>query len=440
MGLIKAFTGALGGTLADQWLEYISCDSLTDVLVQKGVRQSSRRGSNTKSSDNLISNGSKIAVGEGQCALIVEDGKVVDFCAEPGGFIWDKSTEPSLFYGGLGRGILDSFQSIGNRFAFGGETGKDQRVYYLNLKELRDSKFGTPTPVPFALTDEQTGYKAVLEISCYGSYSYKITDPVLFFTQVCGNVEKSFHRDDLEPSIKPELLDALNPAFAKISAMRIGYEELPAKTHELKEALNDTLRQYWQEARGIEVQRFNIISMNVANKSVLEEFRSLQQMKVLHNPQMAAAYALHSQGEAMKSAASNANGAMTGLMGMGMMGGNPQGLGAAGLSQLQQAPVPTPVQTPPAASWTCSCGTVNQGKFCSNCGEKEPKPAPKADQGDWTCTCGAENVGRFCYECGERKPVPKRLVCDKCGYTPEPGATLKFCPECGDVINEHDFK
>ena len=167
MGLIKAGIGAIGSVLADQWKEYFYCDALPkDVLMVKGTKRITDRSSNTKGSDNVISNGSGIAVADGQCMLIVEQGKVVEVCAEPGQFTYDSSTEPSIFAGKLGESIKETFKAIGRRFAYGGDTGKDQRVYYINTKELMENKFGTPAPVPFRVVDSKIGLDIDVSIRC----------------------------------------------------------------------------------------------------------------------------------------------------------------------------------------------------------------------------------------------------------------------------------
>ena len=199
MGLIKAGLGALGGSLADQWKEFFSCDALdNDVLVVKGQKQVSGRSSNTKGNDNVISNGSGIAVADGQCMIIVEQGKVVEVCAEPGEFTYDSSSEPSIFAGPLGKGIIDTFKTIGKRFTYGGDTGKDQRVYYFNTKEIIDNKFGTPNPIPFRVVDSKIGLDVDVSVRCSGVYSYKITDPILFYTNVCGNIENEYGREEID--------------------------------------------------------------------------------------------------------------------------------------------------------------------------------------------------------------------------------------------------
>lgn len=393
MGLIKAFGTAVSSTLKDQWLEFFHCESLSEGELMRKGEYVTRRGQN-QATDNIISNGSKIVINEGQFALIVEDGKIVDFSGEAGYFIWDQSSEPSLFHGSFGKGLIDTFKTMGDRFKSAGDTRRDQRIYYINTKEIRDAKFGTPTPIPFALTDQQIGLKLYLDLSCYGTYSYRIADPLTFYQKVAGNVKQHFLREDIEPEIKPELIDALQPAFANLATKQIGYEEIPAHTHDIKLALNDCLKSFWLEARGIELQRLNIISLTVQNKEVLDEFRKAQReyqsLRIINDPSMAAAYALRMQGDAMKAAASNESGAMNGFVGMGMVNAiNGQGVTQQAFQTLTQ---PVPTSTP--SNWSCSCGQANTGRFCGNCGTPKPQPST------WNCSCGQVNTGKFCSNCG----------------------------------------
>ena len=451
MGLIKALKGAVGGTLADQWKDFFYCESIeADVLVCKGEKRVSGRSSNTKGNDNIITNGSVIAVNEGQCMIIVEQGKVVDLCAEPGEFIYDTSTEPSIFEGELSHSISDVFASIGKRFTFGGDTGKDQRVYYFNTKEIVGNKYGTPNPVPFRVVDNNIGLDVDISIRCNGEYSYKIVNPILFYTNVCGNVDYEYERSEIDSMLKTELLTALQPAFARISDMGIRYSALPGHTMEIADALNEVLSKKWAELRGIEVASFGINSVT-ASKEDEEMIKQLQKTAVLRNPNMAAATLVGAQSDAMKAAASNANGAMTGFMGMGMAQ-NATGLDAqslyamgqqnAGQNQVQQPANQTKVQQPAGvqpqsdASWVCTCGASNTGKFCVECGQPKPQPV----QG-WVCSCGTVNKGKFCMECGAKKPASEPLYkCDKCGWEPEdPKNPPKFCPECGDPFDDNDI-
>ena len=424
MGLIKAGVGALGGVLADQWKEYFYCDALdANVLAVKGQKRTSKRSSNTKGNENIISTGSVVAVNEGQCMLIVEQGKVVEVCAEPGEFIYDASTEPTIFAGSLGKSILDTFQMVGKRFTFGGEAPKDQRVYYFNTKELIDNKFGTPNPVPFRVVDNKIGLDLDVSIRCSGVYSYRIADPLLFYTKVCGNVEGEYKRQNLETQLKSEFISALQPAFAKLSDLELRPNQIIAHTAQLEDAMNGALSKKWGELRGLQVVSIALGSLTLPEEDA-EMIKQAQRTAILRDPTMAAATLTGAQADAMKAAASNQSGAMTGFMGMGFAqqagGVNAQQLYAMGAQQAV-----------PAGGWKCSCGVVAKGNFCPECGAKKPAPA-----GSWKCTCGAENTGKFCPECGAKKPAYR---CDKCGWQPEdPNAAPKFCPECGDRFDEND--
>ena len=427
MGLLKAGAGALGGVLADQWREYFYCDALeSDVLVTKGVKRTSKRSSNTKGNENIISNGSIVAVADGQCMIIVEQGKIAELCAEPGEFVYDSSTEPTIMYGGLSmENIKKSFSEIGKRFTFGGEAPKDQRVYYFNTKEILGNKYGTVNPVPFRVVDRNIGLDIDISIRCNGEFSYKIVDPIMFYTNVCGNVDDEYLRSEIDSQLKSELMTALQPAFAKISEMGIRYSALPGHAVELADALNEVLSKKWTEMRGIKVWSFGVNSVT-APKEDEDMIKQLQRNAVMRDPTMAAAHLVGAQAQAMQDAANNDAGAMTGFMGMGFAqqsgGVNAQNLFAMG----QQT-------APQSNGWKCSCGAVNTGKFCTECGKS---------QAGWTCSCGAVNQGKFCAECGSPKPAGAPLYrCDKCGWTPEdPKNPPKFCPECGDVFDSNDIK
>ncbi len=443
MGLIKAGIGALGGTLADQWKEFFYCEAMPkEVLVTKGQKRVSGRSSNTKASDNIISNGSGIAVADGQCMIIVEQGKVVEVCAEPGEFTYDTSTEPSIFSGSLGNSIKETFKTIGKRFTYGGDTGKDQRVYYFNLKELIDNKFGTPNPIPFRVVDSKIGLDVDVSVRCSGVYSYKIANPLLFYTNVCGNVEKEYTRDELDSQLKTEFISALQPAFGKLSDLEMRPNQIVTHTTELEEAMNAALSAKWGELRGLAVVSIALGSVTLPDEDA-EMIKQAQRTAIMRDPTMAAATLVGAQADAMKTAAGNSAGAMTGFMGMGMAmnaggGMNAQNLFAMGQQnqQNQQAQQSAPAAAPAAAAgaWKCKCGATATGKFCPECGS--PKPA---DDG-WTCSCGAVNKGKFCQNCGAKKPEGAPLYrCDKCGWEPEdPKHPPKFCPECGDPFDEND--
>ena len=433
MGLLKAGVGALSGVLADQWREYFYCEALDqDVLMQKGMKRNSKRSSNTKAEENIISNGSIVAVNDGQCMIIVEQGKVVDLCAVPGEYVYDTSTEPSIFTGNLGTSVSQTFKTIGKRFTFGGDTAKDQRVYYFNTKELIGNKYGTPNPVPFRVVDKNVGLDVDIAIRCYGEYSYRVVDPLLFYTNVCGNAKDIYRRSEIDSQLKSELLTALQPAFAKISELGIRYSALPGHTMELADALNEVLTKKWHELRGIA-----IISLGVSSVTASEEdedmIKQLQRNAAFRDPTMAAAQLVGAQAEAMQDAAKNegAGGAFMGFAGLNMA----QGAGGANAGNL----FAMGAQAKPAEAWTCSCGaTGNTGKYCNDCGKSKPAPVL-----GWTCpACGAVNKGKFCSECGKQKPASEPLYkCDKCGWEPQdPHNPPKFCPECGDVFDERDIK
>ena len=430
MGLIKAAIGSVGSVLADQWREYFYCDSLpANVLVTKGSKRTANRSSNTKGSDNIITNGSIIAVNEGQCAMIVEQGKIVEFTAEPGEFTWEASTEGTIFYGNLDYSIQDTWENMKRRFTFGGDSGKDQRVYFFNLKEIIGNKFGTPTPVPFRVVDKNIGLDVDISVRCNGEYSYRISDPMLFFKNVCGNVSGSYTRENLDSQLKSEFITALQPAFASISASGIRYSSLPAHAAEMADAMNNALTAKWSGLRGISVVSVGINSVS-ASKEDEDMIKELQKSAVFRNPNMAAAHMVQAQAEAMKSAAKNENGAMMGFMGMNMAQ-SAGGLNANALYQMGEAQTAAPA----ADTWKCSCGAENSGKFCPECGT--PKPAD-----GWKCSCGSVNKGKFCSECGAKKPAGAPLYrCDKCGWEPEdPTNPPKFCPECGDRFTENDVR
>lgn len=438
MGLIKAGAGAAGGVLADQWKEFFYCDSIDeDILVVKGKKRTSKRSSNTKGDDNVISNGSGIAVADGQCMLIVEQGKVVEACAEPGQFIYDASTAPSIFSGSLGEGLKAAFAEIGKRFAYGGDTGKDQRVYYVNIKEIVENKFGTANPIPFRVVDRNIGLDIDVSVRCNGIYSYRITNPLLFYANVCGNVAAQYDRGEIETQLKTEFISALQPAFAKISEMGIRPSAIPGHAEQLAEAMNEALTKKWSELRGISVVSIAMNPITLPEEDA-EMIKMAQKNAIMRDPTMAAATLAGAQADAMKAAASNPNGAMAGFMGMGMSanaaGMNPQNLFAMGAQQQAAQPQQTDVPVN-KSGWTCGCGAVNTGKFCTECGS----PQPAKEEG-WTCVCGTVNKGKFCMECGRPKPADAPLYrCDKCGWEPEdPKNPPKFCPECGDVFNEND--
>ncbi len=461
MGLIKAGIGALGGVLADQWKEFFYCDALDmDTLMVKGTKRTGGRSSNTKGSDNIISNGSGIAVADGQCMIIVEQGKVVEVCAEPGEFTYDTSTEPSIFAGSFGESLINSFKAIGKRFTYGGDTGKDQRVYYINTKEIMGNKFGTPSPIIFEIMNKRMGFSFTVNVRCNGVYSYTISDPLRFYTRIAGNVADVFTRDALDEQLKAEFVDALQPAFGALAELELRPAQLPGKANELKKAMNEALQYDWVENRGISVAKIalNPITLNDEDMQKIRQYEEAG--NVGNNAALAMGRMAAAQANAMETAAGNTAGAMTGFMGMGMagnaMGGFNPAQQIAAMQQQQQT-------TPAAGGWQCACGATVNGNFCPQCGAKKPAPqggwkcacgatatgkfcpecgAPKpAEAAGWTCSCGATNTGKFCANCGSKKPegVPQ-YKCDKCGWQPaDPTKAPRFCPECGDPFDNGDI-
>ncbi len=464
MGLIKAGIGALGGTLADQWKEFFYCDSLeNDVLMVKGSKRVSGRSSNTKGNDNIISNGSGIAVADGQCMIIVEQGKIVEVCAEPGEFTYDSSTEPSIFSGKLGDSIKETFKLVGKRFTYGGDTGKDQRVYYFNTKEILDNKFGTPNPFMFEVVNKRIGMTRTVQVRCNGVYSYKITDPLLFYTKIAGNVDDEYRREEIDMQLKTEFISALQPAFARLTELELRPAQIPAHTAELKDAMNEALKTEWTDRRGISVESIALNPITLTEED-LRKIKAMEDAAELgSDPFMMAGRMTDAQASAMETAAGNPNGAMTGFMGMGMatnMGGgfNASQMYNAGVQQQQSQA--TSASAPGGDSWQCSCGNTVSGNFCNNCGGKKPASgswtckcgaaatgnfcpecgSPKTADDAWTSSCGALNKGKFCQNCGSKKPTGEPLYqCDKCGWKPaDPKNPPKFCPECGDIFDESD--
>ena len=477
MGLIKAGVGAVGGVLADQWKEFFYCEAMPkELLVTKGQKRVSGRSSNTKGSDNIITNGSGIAVADGQCMIIVDQGKIVEVCAEPGEYTFDTSSEPSIFSGKFGESLKESFRTLWKRFTYGGDTGKDQRVYYFNTKEILNNKFGTANPIMFEVVNKRIGMSRTVQVRCNGVYTYVISDPLVFYSRLCGNVATEFTRDEIDAQLKVEFVDALQPALGALAEQELRPAQIPAKANELKAAMNDALKQEWIENRGISVAKIalNPITLTDADMKKINEIEDA--VNIGSNPFAMAGRMTNATADAMQTAAGNSAGAMTGFMGMGMVGmGGQGGFGAAqnlynmGQQQMQQKQqVEQPRDFDGMERWKCSCGAVVCGKFCPECGAKkpEPKPAqngwkcscgatatgkfcpecgakkPEPAQDGWTCTCGKVNKGKFCSNCGAKKPASAPLYrCDKCGWDPaDPAHPPKFCPECGDVFDEKDVK
>ena len=426
MGLIKAGIGALGGVLADQWKEFFTCDSISDdVLIVKGQKNVSRRSSNTKGSDNVITSGSGIVVADGQCMIIVEQGKVVEVCAEPGQFTYDASTEPSIFSGSFGESLKETFKTIGKRFTFGGEPAKDQRVYYFNTKEIMNNMFGTKSPIPFrVIIDERRGIDYDITLRCNGMFTFRIVDPLLFYTNIAGNVADEYRKESIMEQLKSDFLNALQPAFAKMSEMGVRYSAIPAHTMELCEAIDAAMAAKWKLQRGLKIENVSFNALN-APKEDEDEIQRIKKSIIMSDPMLAGGYQTTGMTDAAMSAANNPSGAVNAFMGMGMAGnmmGNTAQLFQQGM-QYQQTQAAQAPQAPaaPVDGWKCSCGNTATGNFCPNCGGKKPAP-----QGAWTCSCGNTVTGNFCSNCGTKKP-DESWTCS-CGNVNKGN----FCPNCGN--------
>ena len=441
MGLIKAIASGVGSTLGDQWLEYIYCDEMPpEVLMRKGAKRVGRGSSNTHGSDNIITKGSRIAVNEGQFLLVVDNGKVVDFTDETGVYTFDKSTEPSMLYGGFGKGLVDSFKKVGERFTFGGDTGHDQRVYYVNKKLITDNKFGTRAPIPF----RDSEWNITVNITCFGTYVYKVTDPLLFYANLTGNVDYEYKRDEIQEQFKSDLCSSLLPALSQVATQHVSYDMLPGAVTQLTDAVRSSLKSDWEDKVGINVDRIKIEGVSPTDEDA-EKIKKLQETRVYTNSQFAQGARAQAQvgyinglGEGAAKGGGGAAGGMEsamGMMGAAMMGNM---MGNMGMGN------PLAAQKAPADGWTCACGKVNSGRFCTECGKPKPDetgaqaPATPSNT-QWTCACGTVNTGKFCTECGKPKPAVKRYKCNKCGWTPpDPSNPPKFCPECGDIFDESD--
>ena len=446
MGLIKAALGAAGGVLADQWVDFILCDSLSDnVLMAQGKKPQQARSSNTKGSENIISNGSKINVNEGQCMIIVENGRIVDFCAEAGQYTYNTALQPSLLGGGL-KDLGASFAQVGKRFLAGGAPTDQQKVYYINTKEILNNKIGWGK-IPFRHYDPEFDKSIVVQVQGFGMYTFFIADPLMFYKNLAGNVVDVYTKETLMTTMKAEIMSALNPALGKIATQKIPYDELILYPEQLGIYVNESVGPKWGNDRGITIKNFAVESITVDEESA-KKISQLQETAIHTDAGMAGARLITAQANAMENAAKNESGAMTGFMGLGMAqnagGANAADLLAMSAQQKQnkaqtaqtQAPA-APAPQASADSWTCVCGAANTGKFCSECGEKQPEKAA-----GWKCACGAVNVGKFCSECGKMKPAGVlQYKCDKCGWEPEDNTKPpKFCPECGDPFDESDVK
>ncbi len=448
MGLLTAAKDTVTSLLKDQWREYFYCPSMSDaVLMTKGVNRN--KNGNNNGTDNIISNGSIVVVNEGQCIVIVDQGAVVDICAQAGEFVYDTSTEPSLLYGDLGENVKKSFETLYRRFTFAGDTAKDQRVYFFNTKVIQKNLFGTATPIPFRLVDKNVGLDMDTTLRCNGEYSFKLVDPILFYKEFAGNVSGDYKTSELTGSqMKTELLTALAASLDDLVNEGVRYAQLSTSTEKISAKLREKLAPVWLEKRGIELQSLGFNSLTIPKEDE-EAFKAAQKQAVYKNADMRAANLNEAMAEAMVGAAKNTStGPMMAFAGLNMAqmaaGGAYQAAEQAAAAEAAQRAAAAPQTAAvvagaaaPVLGWTCSCGHAgNTGRFCSECG------APKPSDAGWTCSCGTVNQGKFCSNCGAKKPAGAPLYkCDKCGFEPEdPAHPPKFCPECGDPFDDADIQ
>ena len=451
MGLIAAALQAGGNQLSNQWKEFFYQDALPNEVLMVAGKHQTGRTSNTKGEENVITNGSTIIVADGQCMIIVEQGRIVEVSVEPGAFTFRTDLAPTFFckpenetfWGNL----KNNFAQMVQNFTYGGNTAVVQKVYFLNTRLITDRPFGTQTPIYFNVKDSRLNFESDVELRIHGKFDVQLTDPVKFYTTIAANVAYDYKLSQIEGALKSDISDKLQDAIADINTDGLRPSGLPGKKKEIVASLIQSLR--WEDIYGFTLKdiRMEQPKMSPEDEATLKELQKAYAMG--GNAAVAAGMALNAQNTAMVNAANNSGGAMTGFLGMGMANqagmANTNGLFQMAQQQMaqQQQPVqqapqqPAPQAAPaPAAGWKCSCGHEgNTGKFCAECGA--PKPA---EQVGWTCECGAVNKGKFCAECGKPKPAGAPLYkCDKCGWEPEdPHNPPKFCPQCGDPFDDND--
>lgn len=417
MGIIKATLSAIGGGLADSWLEVIEAESMSDTTVfSRGVavRKDDKRSSNRKGTKDTISNGSVIHVYDNQFMILVDGGKVVDFTAEPGYYTVDDSAMPSLFAGQFGESLSESFR----RIKFGGVPSSSQKAYFINLQEIKGIKFGTRTPVNYF----DNFYNSELFLRAFGSYSIKITDPLKFYAEAIPRSSEHVDINDINEQYLSEFLEALQAAINKMSADGIRISHVASKSRELSQYMATELDESFRNLRG-----FEILSVGIASVSYDEESKKLINMRnqgaMLGDAAVREGYVQGAMARGFEAAGSNQNGSATAFMGMGMGMNAAGGFGAFSETNRAQMAEQAAAKTTPADAWKCACGNTAVGNFCAECGAKKPAPA-----GGWTCpSCGKANNGNFCAECGAKRPDDTAWFCPDCGKK----NTGKFCAECG---------
>ncbi len=412
MGIIRAFFDAVGGNLADQWLEVLEADEMSDTTVfTKAVSvRNDKRNNNRKGSSDVISNGSIIHVYPGQFMMLVEGGKIIDFTAEEGYYKVDNSAAPSLFAGQFGASLKDAFA----RIKFGGTPSYAQKAYFINLQEIKGIKFGTRTPVNYF----DNFYNSELFLRAHGNYSIKITDPIKFYTEVIPKNVDRVEINSINEQYLSEFLEALTAAINKMSADGIRISHVAGKSRELSRYMASELDADWKSSRGFEVQ-----SVGIASVSYDDESKELINMRnkgaMLSDATVREGYVQGSVARGIEAAGSNAGGATNAFVGIGM--GMGSFMGSASETNRQQ--MERDAATKSMGGWLCSCGTECNGNFCNNCGAKRPEA-----KGEWTCSCGAVSSGNFCSNCGSKRPAAE-WFCTSCGC--KNVAEARFCNNCG---------
>lgn len=420
MGLIKAAAGAIGGALADSWKDAVHCAKMDNtVILREGVRlQDKGRSANKKASPNTISSGSVILVEENTCMLTIDNGKITNIVTEPGQYVFENSSSPSIFAGE----IEESVNEFIERFLFGGSVSKEQKVVYINMQALPGIPFGTGTPIPYP----DPRYNTTVDLRFYGTFEIKITSAemaVLFYHEVA---RKGTGAGDMlvldifkSQQYKNEFMQAMMQALNMLSTKGISYNQVSTHLFDLTESVQRATENNWHK-RGFTVTNIGMgpVTLSDESKDLLKDRLKADTML---GGDVQRAMMTGSVARGIESAGGNAGGATIGFMGMNMaMNAGGSVLGGVGS----------------ADTWTCGCGKVNEKRFCSNCGKnRSGEPS-----GGWVCAgCGSKNTGKFCAECGEKKPVRKQFKCDKCGWAPtDPASPPKFCPECGDRFDDSD--
>lgn len=436
MGIIKALTGAIGGGLADSWLEVIESAPMGDNTVfTRGVkvRKGDSRNQNTKGTADTVSNGSIIHVYDNQFMMLVDGGKVVDYTAEPGYFKVDNSSMPSLFGGQFGDSLKETF----SRIKYGGTPSSSQKVFFINLQEIKGIKFGTRTPINYF----DCFYNSELFLRAHGTYSIKVTEPLKFYAEAIPRNAESVDINDINEQYLNEFLEALQAAINQMSADGTRISFVTSKARELSKYMANVLDEEWNQNRGMQVQ-----SVGIGSLSYDEESQKLINMRnqgaMLSDPSVREGYVQGAMARGVEAAGSNTAGAGAAFMGVGLgmnAAGNMAGaFSASNQQQMQYQQQQQVQQQAQQGGWKCSCGATNGDNmaFCPGCGSK--KPAPQPAEGGWTCSCGATNGANmaFCPNCGSKKPAEaaaKSAFCPNCGAKLADGA--KFCVECGTKLN-----